>query len=45
MVGAVVPIRCDVNDRLSFVTDSIAMGFDDPYKATFAAWRKAVGSA
>ena len=43
--GAMVPIRYDSNDPQSFVTDSIAMGYNDPYAAVFAAWRRAIGHA
>ena len=36
-VGNTVPIRYDSSDPQSFVTDSIALGYPDPYEATTAA--------
>ena len=36
-VGNTVPIRYDSNNPQSFVTDSIALGYPDPYEATLAA--------
>ena len=35
-VGAEVPVRYDVNDRRTFATDSLAMGYPDPYEETLA---------
>ena len=43
--GAVVPIRYDANDPQSFVTDSIALGYPDPYEAAKKAMQAAVQKA
>jgi len=36
-VGATVPVRYDGNDPKSFVTDSMALGYPDPYETVIAA--------
>jgi hypothetical protein len=43
-VGAVVPIRYDSADPQSFVIDSVAMGYPDPYAAALAAYAAAAGT-
>ena len=37
VVGAQVPVRYDANDRMTFSTDTVAMGYADPYAATLGA--------
>ena len=44
-VGNTVPIRYDANDPHSFVTDSIALGYPDPYESTLAALKASLVEA
>ena len=44
-VGNKVPIRYDSSDPQCFVTDSIALGYPDPYESTLAALKASLASA
>ena len=44
-VGAVVPIRYDSADPQSFVTDSMALGYPDPYEGMKAAMHQAIAKS
>ena len=44
-VGNTVPIRYDSNDPQSFVTDSVALGYPDPYESVLAAMKASLASA
>ena len=44
-VGNTVPIRYDSNDPQSFVTDSMALGYPDPYEGMLAAMKDSLAKA